>query len=77
MRCKTAVMENGIRNQVLSACGQYLHDLLLVKVSKPSGYASLQYEKGSKMDHRVFSFDSGEEPSVGVKLEMLISPAAK
>ena len=47
-----------------------------MKVSKPSEYANLQHETGSKMEHGVFSFDSGGEPNVGAKLEIVISPAA-
>jgi len=55
---------------------KYLHDLFLVKFSKPSEFASFQHEKGFKMENGEFSFDSGAELKVGEKLEILISPAA-
>jgi hypothetical protein len=52
------------------------HDFFLVKISKPSEFASLQPEKGSQMEHGKFSFDSVRNLKIGDKLEVLISPAS-
>jgi hypothetical protein len=50
---------------------------IVVKISKPSVFISLQHEKGSLMEHGEFSFDSGEELKIGDKLDILISSAAE
>src|ERR1700730_9119160 len=51
------------------------HDFFLVKISKPSEFASLQPEKGSQMEHGKFSFDSVRNLKVAETLEVLISLA--
>jgi hypothetical protein len=56
---------------------QYLHDLFIVKISKPSQFASFPHERGFKMENGEFSFDSGAELKVGDKLEILISSPAR
>jgi hypothetical protein len=55
---------------------EYLQDVFLVKISKPSESVSFQHAKGFKMENGEFSFDSGAELKAGDKLEILISPAA-
>jgi hypothetical protein len=65
-----------IHARMYAPAGEYSHGLFLVKISKPSEFASLQHEKGLRMENGEFSFDSGEELKVGEKLEILIFQAA-
>jgi len=63
-----------VQARMYAPAQKYLHDLFLVRISKPSGFAHLQHQKGTPMEHGEFSFDSGEELKVGDKLEILIYP---
>ena len=65
-----------IRARMYAPADKYIHDLFLVKISKPSVFASFQHEKGFKLENGEFSFDSGAELKVGDKLEILICSAA-
>jgi hypothetical protein len=64
-----------IHARMYATADKYAHDLFLVKISKPSEFASLQNEKGFQMKNGEFSFDSGEELKVGDKLGILIFSA--
>jgi hypothetical protein len=55
---------------------QYSHGVFLVKISKPSGFVSLQPERSLRMENGEFSFNSGEDLKVGEKLEILILHSA-
>ena len=50
-----------IRARMYAPADKYIHDLFLVKISKPSVFASFQHEKGFKLENGEFSFDRGEE----------------
>jgi hypothetical protein len=52
---------------------KYRHCSFTVQILKPIGLSHIQREKGLRMEHGQFSFDSGEELKVGDKLEILIS----
>jgi hypothetical protein len=65
-----------IHARMYATADKYSHNLFLVKISKPSDFASFQNEKGFQMENGEFSFDSGEELKVGDKLEILIFSAA-
>jgi hypothetical protein len=61
-----------IHAKIYAPADKYSHGRFLVKISKPSEFASLQHEKDLRMENGEFSFDSGEELKVGEKLEVTI-----
>ena len=54
---------------------KYSHASFMVQILKPIGLAHIQREKGLRIEHGQFRFDSGEDLKVGDKLEISISPA--
>jgi hypothetical protein len=65
-----------VHARMYAPADEYSKEIFLVKISKPLAFSTVQHEHGSPMVHGEFSFDAGEEPKVGDKLEILISPAA-
>jgi hypothetical protein len=65
-----------IHARMFAPADEYSHGLFLVKISKPSEFASLQHARSLRMENGEFSFDSGEELKVGEKLEVFILQAA-
>jgi hypothetical protein len=65
-----------VRARLFSPDAYSKGSFIVVKITKPSVFISLQHEKGSLMEHGEFSFDAGEELKVGDKLDILISSAA-
>jgi hypothetical protein len=58
--------------RMYAPAAKYSHGLFLVKISKPSEFASLQCKRHLRMENGEFSFDSGEALKVGDKLEIFI-----
>jgi hypothetical protein len=65
-----------VQARMYAPAEKYLHELFLVKISKPPELASFHHKKGLQMEHGEFHFDSGEELKVGDRLEILIFPGA-
>jgi hypothetical protein len=61
--------------ELMSLLTKYSHSFFLVKISKPSKFASAPAREGPRMENGEFSFDSEEKLKIGEKLEILVFPA--